>query len=282
MKKILFPLLALVLLITIGASPALAAKPEGNLAGAEKVEWNLSADVAKVPPYGTMDIPGSDTASKLIVNRPNGNNIAAAITGAMNGLNPDTTYTVYLSNGYMKNIPRWSLIGDWTLDFIYGGSPYIHDMTVTLQQLGGSFQGTGSYVTDPSYTWTVTGTITGSSVSFHILYTGTNAGYYIDAVGTIDSDGDMSGNWNNASQSGTWSNSDGEATFLGMVCSGHPGLFNNQQPFTFTTDEYGAGCWHVNLKNADLPGKGTFDLSVWINGAGKTILISDTFSVTSD
>lgn len=281
MKKILPLLLVLVLLIAIVASPVQAAKPAGNLAGAQKVAWNLSAAVAKVPPYGTRDIPGSDTASKLIVNQPNGNTVVT-ITGAMNGLNPNTTYTVYLSKGYAKNIPRWSLVGNWTLNFIYGGSPYIHNMTVTLQQLGGSFQGTGYYVPDPSYTWTVTGTVTGSNVSFHILYTGTNAGYYVDAVGNIDATGNMNGTWSNPSQSGTWSNSFGSATLLGMVCSGWPGLFTSTvQPFTFVTDEYGAGSWHVNLTDADLPAGGpTYNLSVWINEAGRTMLISDTFPVT--
>mgnify|MGYP001768376835 CR=1 FL=1 len=76
-----------------------AVKPEGNLAGAVNVDWNLSADVAPVPPYGSRDIPGSDTASKLIVNQPNGNN-EVVITGVMKDLHSNTTYTVYMSKGY--------------------------------------------------------------------------------------------------------------------------------------------------------------------------------------
>lgn len=109
MKKInirrflLVSLLALTVSVLVSAvimpSIAFAAKPAGNLAGAQKVDWNLSAAVMPVPPYGSRDIPGSDTASKLIVNQPNGA-IEVTITGAMNGLNPNTTYTVYLSNGY--------------------------------------------------------------------------------------------------------------------------------------------------------------------------------------
>jgi hypothetical protein len=86
------------LILLIFGSPALAVKPETNLAKAQEVAWNLSAAVMPVPPYGSHDIPGSDTASKLIVNQPNGNT-EVTITGVMNGLNPNTTYTVYLSNG---------------------------------------------------------------------------------------------------------------------------------------------------------------------------------------
>lgn len=285
MKKLMAKAVAVVVvlsLVLLSAAPVEAVKPVENLASAQKVPWNLSAAVMIVPPYGSLDIPGSDTASKLIVNQPNGNT-EVTITGAMNGLHPNTVYTVYLSNGYEKNIPRWSLVGDWTLDFIFGVS-HIHDMTVTLQQLGGSFQGYGHYVPDPSYTWDVTGTVTGSSVSFHILYTGTGAGYYVDAVGSIALNGTMSGTWSNPSQSGTWSSTAGNATLLGYVGSGWPGLFaaSSVPAFTFTTDAYGAGSWHVNLVDSDFLGLDTYTLSVWINEAGGTMLISDNFEVVVD
>jgi len=277
MKRIFATLLIAISILLI--TPVLAVKPAENLASAEKVPWNLSSEVMKAPPYGSRDISGSDEASKLIVNQPNGN-VEVVITGVMNGLNPNTVYTVYLSNSYTKNIPRWSLEGDWTLEFMYLGSPYIHEMTVTIQQLGGSFEGYGHYVPDPEYTWTVTGTVSGSNVAFRIVYTGKNSGYFVDAVGTIASDGTMSGTWSNPSQSGTWSSTAGKATLLGYVGSGWSGLFTNTvPPFTFTTDEYGAGSWHINLCDSDFPGPGTYTLSVWINEAGSTMLISDNFSV---
>jgi len=98
----------------------------------------------------------------------------------------------------------WSVVGNWVLTFNYGGRDYIHDMTVTTQT-DGSFSGTGIYEPDHSYTWNVTGTVSGDSINFHILYTGSNAGYTVDATGTIAPDGTMSGNWtSNAGQSGTW------------------------------------------------------------------------------
>jgi len=48
------------------------------------------------------------------------------------------------------------------------------------------------------------------------------------------------------------------------------------------TDENGAGSWHFNLKDADFSGLGTYNLSVWINKPGATILISDNFEVVVD
>jgi hypothetical protein len=48
------------------------------------------------------------------------------------------------------------------------------------------------------------------------------------------------------------------------------------------TDENGAGSWHLNLRNSDFPELGTYALSVWINEAGRTVLISDNFDVVVD
>ena len=181
------------------------------------------------------------------------------------------------------NVKRWSVVGDWTLRFLLG-NPYVHDMTVTLQQIGGDFEGYGHYVPDPGYTWTVTGNVVGDSVSFHILYTGKNAGYYVDAVGTIASDGTISGSWtSNVGQSGTWESVDGQAILQGMVGTGWSGLFTNTiPPFTFTTNEYGTASWHLNLRDSDFNGPSTYTLSVWINEAGGTMLISDNFTVEVD
>jgi len=202
MKKKIFILTIAAMLISALIVPAtvLAAKPAGNLASAQKVTWNLSAAVMPVPPYGSHDIPGSDTASKLIVNQPNGMT-EITITGAMNGLNPNTTYTVYLSKGYTPYVyTGWNVVGTWVLRFNLGGN-YDHDITILVQS-DGIFSGTGGYpASGPPYsiTETVTGTInvmTGA-VTLHSVY---NNGYWYDAVGTIASDGTMSGTWGNTSQ----------------------------------------------------------------------------------
>jgi len=165
--------------------------------------WNLSGEVMPVPPYGSRDIPGSDEASKLIVNQPKGDELVT-IYGVMNGLHPYTTYTVYLSRGYDKYTPT-DVRGNYT--WLVLGT-YEHDITIALQNPDGT--------------------------------------------------------------------------------TGWPGLFTSSiQPFTFTTDDTGSGSWHINMRASGFPnGPGTPSLtsgpdtlSVWINEAGGTMLISDPFEV---
>ncbi|MEN8251628.1 MAG: hypothetical protein ABFS32_22085 [Bacteroidota bacterium] len=280
MKKLLKILFIIILLFTV-TMPVLAVKPTGT--GPDIIDWNLSGDVMPVPPWGLSDIPGSNTASKLIVNQPNGN-VEVAVTGVMQGLEPYTTYTVFPSNAWSAS-EKWNIVGDWDLRFMYGGA-YDHNMTVSFQDMHtGYFSGTGTYIPNTGYTWIIEGTsrVVGNSITLDFVYTGINAGYSVHAVGTINSEGAIvNGTWSSsASQSGTWSSFSGSAT-KETVGNGWPGLFAGQETFTFTTDGEGNGGWHFNLKNEDFPGLGEYWLSVWINGGGSTILISDNFSVIVD
>jgi len=299
MKKLIY-LIVLVLILglvltgcllsNVGQVPATEqtkAKPAGNLAGAVKVPWNLSGDVMPVSPYGpygTMDIPGSDTASKLIVNQPNGA-VEVTITGVMKGLHPNTTYTVYLSKDYTKYTPM-SILGTYKWLVL---STYEHDMVIDTQNPDGTFSGTGCWPAGSSpYPYTappagtteiITGQVTGNQITFTTTYEGPyNTGYTANVSGTIAPDGTMSGNtpWE-------WHTTAGEVT-LASGSTGWPGLFNptTVPAFTFTTDEFGSGSWHINLRDSDfgdLPGE--YTLSVWIN-VGLTILISDNFEVVVD
>jgi hypothetical protein len=267
--------------------PVLAAKPADNMAGAQKVAWNLSAKVMPVPPYGSMDITGSDTASKLIVNRPNGKTVAT-ITGAMSGLHANTVYTVYLSNGYTPYVfTGWNVTGNWIKSDEYQGSQYPHDMILT--QTGTSLTGSGGYpVGGPyQYPWTITsGSVNGNTIDFYAVYHDCPvAGAIMHVTGTIAPDGTMSGSWSDnawgQNRTSTWTTTSGTAVKTHTGDSWWPNFFTSTVPaFTFTTDANGAGSWHVNLTAADFPGKGTYQLSIWINEAGATMLISDTFSVT--
>lgn len=284
MKKLILSAIAIVSLLAL-TGMASAAKPAGNLAGTQKVAWNLSGAVMPVPPYGSLDIPGSDTASKLIVNQPNGIT-EVTMTGVMNGLNPNTTYTVYLSKGYTPYVyTGWNVVGTWVLRFNLGGN-YDHDIIINVQS-DGTFSGTGGYpASGPPYsiTETITGTInvmTGA-VTLHSVY---NNGYWYDATGTIASDGTMSGTWGNTGQGygHLWHSISGNAVKTHTGNTGWSGLFTSTvQPFTFTTDAYGAGSWHVNLRDENFPAPGTHNLSVWINRAGRTMLISDNVPVTAN
>src|SRR5205807_5671771 len=88
----------------------------------------------------------------------------------------------------------WNISG--THAIVFAGT-YAHHMTVdtlvALSNKSTSFSGTGTYDADASYTWTITGTVVGSAVKFHIVYTGTGAGYFVNGNGTIAPDGSISG-----------------------------------------------------------------------------------------
>lgn len=275
------PLKLLALSITIAALlsviPAQAVKPTQNLASAQKVPWNLSAAVMPVPPYGSRDIVGSDTASKLIVNQPNGNT-EVTITGVMNGLHPNTEYEIYLSNSYTKYTPT-NILGSYT--WLVLGT-YEHDLVITQQNPDGTFSGTGGYPAgSPPYTLpgqtteVITGQFIGNLVTFTTTYGGPyNPGYSATVSGTIAAGGSMSGTspWE-------WHTTAGHVT-LASGSTGWPGFFTDTVPkFTFTTDGSGAGSWHLNLRDSDFDGPRTYSMSVWINEAGATILVSDNFEV---
>jgi len=147
------------------AIPAGSVKSFSDLPSYEDIAWHLSGDVGPVPPYGSGDIPGSDTHSKLSVHQADGNSELALI-GAMNGLDPTTVYTVLVSKGYFATPVYW------------------------------------------------------------------------------------------------------------------PGLLTISLPsFTFTTDRYGSGIWHIQVSDTDFEGPGTYAVSVWINSPGRTVLISNTFMI---
>jgi len=284
MKKLVLVAVVFVFLFA-AVGTAMAAKPAG-LGGAQTYAWHLSADVMPVPPYGSRDIPGSDTASKLIVNQPNGNT-EVTITGVMNGLTSNTTYTVYLSKQYTPYVDTgWSITGNWIFRGVYGGNNYDHDYTIT--QTGSTFSGTGGYpASGPPYsiTETVTGTIDAMSGNITLFYTDyDNSNYWAKATGIINPDGTITGTWGNDSQGygHPWYSISGKAIKTHTGSTGWPGLFTDTvQPFTFVTDAYGSGSWHINLTDANFTGPGTYTLSVWIN-VGATILISDNFNVVSN
>lgn len=92
----------------------------------------------------------------------------------------------------------WDVRGTYPVTFNAGGTDYPHQVTIDsitpTSTTSYTFSGSGHYVTDPSYTWTVTGTVSGSSITFDVVYTGTGAGYTVHGTGTIAPDGSISGN----------------------------------------------------------------------------------------
>jgi len=283
MKKIISIVLGLSLLYVF-TGQALAVKPSKNLASAQTVEWNLSADVMPALPYGTIDIPGSDTASKLIVNQPNGN-VEVALTGVMKGLLPATSYTVYLSNGYEPYVETgWNVTGSYVIDLEYNGGHYTEHLT--LNQSGGNITGTLALAGNNS-PWTIdSGAVVGDQLSFHAYYN-SSPSLKANFTATIETDGSLSnGTWADVTpgtRSGTWTSTSGNATKTFTGDTGWPGLFTTTiQAFTFVTDEFGEGSWHVNVKESDYSIPGIASMSVWINQTdlNKTMLISDVFEIT--
>lgn len=270
-KTILSVITAVSLLAATGT--VFAAKPADNKAGAQKYAWHLSGDVMPVPPYGLSDISGSDTASKMIVNQPNGK-VQAMVTGDMNGLNPNTAYTVYLSNPYSPYVATdWNITGAWDANFVATSGAtgtYPHHMALT--QTGGALAGNGFFIPAPEYTWVVdSGSVTGNHVTFHLHYTGGHPEEWTTNVdATIQSDGSLQGTWSdNQGNSGTVTSYTGAAVKTHTGGTGWSGQLDGTTPFTFVTDSNGSGSWDYNFKNAANP------FSVWINGAGGTILVSD-------
>jgi len=264
-------------LVSIFAGQVLAAKPAGNTAGAVKVPWNLSGAVMPVPPYGSGDIIGSDTASKLIVNQPIGTT-AVTITGAMNGLLPNTTYTVYPSSGWSTS-SVWNVTGTFGINVVWEGNPYPE--TLILTQSGTSITGVSLDTVPAGSYFTVTG---GSVIGNVINIYADNGSYFVHMIGTIAPDGKMSGDWHDeapGTRIGTWASTSGAAVGH-QIGSGHPGLYGSLHEFTFTTDEFGSGSWHINLTNADLVNPITNTLSIWINGGGATVLVSNNFDVVKN
>jgi hypothetical protein len=74
-------------------------------------------------------------------------------------------------------------------------SGFTHNMTLTTKSStgNGAFSGTGYYVATPAVKWNVSGTQINSNVTFQIVYTGQNPGYTLNATGTINADGTISG-----------------------------------------------------------------------------------------
>lgn len=91
----------------------------------------------------------------------------------------------------------WALNAQSSLVFEYGGLYYPHTMTIDsiypTSNTSYTFTGSGSFDPDNAYTWTVAGSVSGTTVSLHIVYTGAEAGYHLDATGTIQQDGSVIG-----------------------------------------------------------------------------------------
>lgn len=90
----------------------------------------------------------------------------------------------------------------WT--FVCGGNAIPHQLDTLVKNPDGTFRGTGHVPEEPSFTWDLSGSISGSTVTWTITYTGSEAGFVYGGTGTIAADGSLqsnvSANVNNCTQ----------------------------------------------------------------------------------
>jgi hypothetical protein len=113
---------------------------------------------------------------------------------------------------------QWNPVGSYTIAFTCTAGctgTYDHTMDITsYDSTTGNFSGVGHYNGDLTKTWNITGVLTGSSFTFHIVYTNTFAGYNFDGTGTIAPNGTLSGlaGPSTFGESFTWASTAGAAT----------------------------------------------------------------------
>jgi hypothetical protein len=277
----LVPIMAIIILILVGVITLIFLQDRSS--NQENIPLHLSSMVAPAPPFGCGDIPGSDTSSQLVVSRNNNDN-TLSITGGMKGLHPNSDYTVFLSNGYPINSYRWDLRGKWNLKFFGDGDPSDYEVTITAQSApdchaGSPVEGYVIHLSGPDQglSDSVTGRINREIDSFELIIMGEGSNHANYVNGTISRDGTMEGTWAySTGKTGIWQSTEGSAT-SSPITSQWPGYSTTLKGFNFTTDNTGSGSWHVTLEKEDFTSPRSQNLSVWINEAGRTILISDNF-----
>lgn len=118
----------------------------------------------------------------------------------------------------------WRLGSTFDITFLFGATPFVHTMTVDTVELTSptsyDFLAHGFYVSDPTYTWDAMGYVEGDHVSFHLVYTGTAAGYWLHVTGDAAPNGSLSGTAGNLTQAATWSTAvDAAAEVLSYTAS---------------------------------------------------------------
>ncbi len=122
--------------------------------------------------------------------------------------------------------PQWDTTGSYVITMNYLGTGYPHDMTLA-QAADGTLTGNGGNPVGANvYTWVLTsGTVSGNTISFTANYTATADAVTpqttINVVGTIASDGTMSGSWSDnyrgGVRTGSWTSTTGTADALPPV-----------------------------------------------------------------
>jgi len=115
---------------------------------------------------------------------------------------------VVLPASVSASTPNWNLLGPYSIAYTCTSGcsgVYTHTMNISsMNMVTGDFTGTGFYDANSLYTWGVTGTVSGNDITYHVVYTGINLSYTIDATGVITSATSMNGTATGPGQSFTW------------------------------------------------------------------------------
>ena len=150
----------------------------------------------------------------------------------------------------MAAAPQWDTTGSYVITFEYLGNDYAHDMTLT-QATNGTLTGNGGNpVAANVYTWVLTsGTVSDAAIDFTADYTATPDAVTpqttMHVMGTIASDGTMSGTWTDNYQgglrAGSWTSTTGTADALGSLAAEDFGVVNYPVTGLGTLKGYTAG-----------------------------------------
>jgi hypothetical protein len=90
--------------------------------------------------------------------------------------------------------PNWTVNAPSTINFscLGNGSVFVHTLD-TVSQTEGDLTGTGHYNDDSSFSWDMTGEVSGDTLSMQIVYNNNAAGSVYNLNGTVASDGSVSG-----------------------------------------------------------------------------------------
>jgi hypothetical protein len=125
--------------------------------------------------------------------------------------------------------PAWDVEGEYVVAFNYLGSDYLHDMSLTQDDMGNLTGNGGSPAGGPhTYTWVLTeGTVSEDAIEFYADYTASADAVTplttMHVVGTIDEDGSLAGTWSDNYQGstrlGTWEVASGTAQALASLAA---------------------------------------------------------------
>ena len=118
--------------------------------------------------------------------------------------------------------PNWDTTGSYVASFDYLGTDYLHDMSLAQDSSGNLTGSGGNPAGGPHvYEWTIdSGSVSGDSIDFTVHYTmgsdATSPLTTMHVLGTIASNGTMSGTWTDnyqgGSRAGTWETTVGAAS----------------------------------------------------------------------